>query len=152
MTSLSRRSAQRALLAEEIARLQAAADHLKWSLDRCAPLAGAPSWTAEDLERLESLASRFARMSDLLTQRLMRLADELELESQGSLLDRLHRAEKRGWTEHDGEFVRIRELRNLIAHEYEDEDLAALYREIIRLTPNLLATVAPVVRWAEALN
>lgn len=141
-----------ALLADELARAQQAADHFQWSVERCTPVASKPAWSAEDLERLESMASRFARLSDLLTQRLMRLADELELESPGSLLDRLRRAEKRGWVDADGELVRIRELRNLVAHEYEDEDLAALYREILRLAPVLLAAVPRMVSWAQGLR
>lgn len=141
-----------ALLADEVARAQQAAAHFEWSVRRCEPLSAATAWSAEDLERLESMASRFARLADLLTQRLMRLADDLELESAGSLLDRLRRAEKRGWVDHDGELVRIRELRNLVAHEYEDEDLAALYREILRLAPTLLITVQRVTAWAQQLH
>ncbi len=139
------------LLREEIARISQAADHLGWSLARCAALHNQASWTAEDLERLESLASRFARLSDLLTQRVMRLADEIELESSGSLLDRIHRAEKRGWVESDGQLVRIRELRNLIAHEYADEKLAEIYRAVFQLAPVLLGAVPKVSAWAQRL-
>ena len=82
----------------------------------------------------------------------MRLADDLELESPGSLLDRIHRAEKRGWADTDGDLVRVRELRNLIAHEYEDEDLPALYREVMRLAPVLLDAVPRVMAWAQGLK
>ena len=141
-----------ALLVDELARAQQAAAHFEWSVRRCEPLSAATPWSAEDLERLESMASRFARLSDLLTQRLMRLADDLELESAGSLLDRLRRAEKRGWVDHDGELVRIRELRNLVAHEYEDEDLVALYREILRLAPTLLDCVQRITAWSTLLR
>ena len=97
------------------------------------------------------MASRFARLSDLLTQRVMRLADDIELESAGSLLDRIHRAEKRGWVEADGQLVRIRELRNLIAHEYADEKLADIYRAVFQLAPALLAAVPRVAVWAQRL-
>lgn len=141
-----------ALLREEMARLGQAADHLQWSLARCVPLAALPAWDAEALERLESLASRFARLADLLTQRVMRLADELELESPGTLLDRVRRAEKRGWVQQDGQLVRVRELRNLIAHEYEDEDLAALYREVVALAPVLLQAAQTAAAWATAVR
>lgn len=140
-----------ALLASYTARLKLAAEHLSWSLERCRHLAPGP-WGPEQLERLESLASRFARLSDLLTQRVMRLADELELETQGSLLDRIRRAEKRGWAETDGQLVRVRELRNLIAHEYEDEDLVRLYAEVQALSPALLATVAKALAWARGAS
>ena len=147
MSVAGSRQDRTALLAQEAARTQRAADHLQWSAQRCDELGPAP-WHAEQLERLESMASRFARLWDLLTQRMMRLADEIEPESPGSLLDRLHRAEKRGWTSGDGQLVRIRELRNLIAHGYEDEDLAALYTEALQLVPALLAAARRATVWA----
>ena len=68
------------LLQEEMADFQSAANHLRYSL-----------------ERLEALASRFAQLSNLLTQRNMRLIDGLELAPANTLLDRIYRAEKRGW-------------------------------------------------------
>jgi hypothetical protein len=54
----------------------------------------------------------------MLIQRLMRLIDEVELAPPGSVLDRIHRAEKRGWVGNAGNLRRIRELRNLVANEY----------------------------------
>ena len=150
--SLQERADKLALLAAELLRMGQAGEHLSWSLERSKPLLAKHSWAAEDLERLESLASRFARFADLLSQRIMRLADELELESPGSLIDRIHRAEKRGWVDADGDLVRMRELRNLIAHEYEDEDLPALYREVMRLTPVLLAAIPRVQAWSQQLK
>jgi len=71
--------------------------HLRFSIDRTQNLLNQQDWQPEELERLESLASRFARLSDLLMQRVMRLVDDLELTATGTLLDRIHRAEKRGW-------------------------------------------------------
>ena len=146
-----RRADLRALLEAETSRLGQAAAHLRWSLARCESLGPGP-WPPDLLERLESMASRFARLSDLLTQRVMRLADELELEAPGSLLDRIRRAEKRGWAQSDGQLVRVRELRNLIAHEYEDEDLPALYAEVQRLAPTLLHAVDRALDWARQVN
>ncbi len=140
-----------ALLALEVVRLCKATEHLTWSIERCRDIAALP-WSLEQLERLESMASRFARLADLLTQRVMRLADDLELESPGSLLDRIRRAEKRGWAASDGQLVRVRELRNLIAHEYEDEDLAQLYAAVLQLAPALLAAADKAMHWAQSLD
>lgn len=150
--STSQRRDKLALLHEEIAKLHAAGEHLAWSMQRCQTLIQHSPWSAEDLERLESLASRFARFADLLTQRLMRLADDLELDAPGSLLDRIRRAEKRGWVNQDGRLVRIREIRNLIAHEYEDAELAELYRAILEATPDLLAVIPHVQSWATRIH
>ncbi|WP_295405662.1 hypothetical protein [uncultured Thiocystis sp.] len=138
-------------LREEIANLELAAIHLRFSLDRSRELIDRPSWSLEELERLESLTSRFARLADLLVQRVMRLIDDLELMSQGSLLDRIQRAEKRGWMEEAGQLVRIRELRNLIAHEYASDKMPDLYRAVAALTPSLLAAIPKVKASADDL-
>lgn len=79
---------------------------------------------------------------------------DVELESPGSLIDRLRRAEKRGWVAHDGDFIRIRELRNMVVHGYADEKLAEIYQAILALTPALLDAVpkakAKAKAWARA--
>jgi len=108
------------LLADELRVLEKATEHLGYSIDRVRDLKGKSQWTPEELERFESLASRFSRLADLHIQRVMRLIDDLELAPQGSLLDRIEWAEKRGWIA-ARDLVRIRELRNLIAHEYAEE-------------------------------
>lgn len=54
------------LLNIELRNLEVAANHLSYSLERCQ---FANTWqapTLEQLERLESLAARFAKLSDLL--------------------------------------------------------------------------------------
>ena len=138
-------------LREEIANLELAATHLAFSLDRSRELIDRASWSLEELERLESLTSRFARLADLLVQRVMRLIDDLELTPQGSLLDRIQRAEKRGWIDEAGQLVRIRELRNLIAHEYASDRMPDIYRAVAALTPGLLTAIPRVKAHGEAL-
>ena len=83
------------LLKEELADLQLAAAHLGYSLERCHNLIGQEEISPEQLERLESLTSRFARLADLLIQRIFRLIDDVELEGSGTILDRVYRAENR---------------------------------------------------------
>jgi hypothetical protein len=99
-----------ALLENELRVSEKATQHLGYSIERCTEVKDKPQWTAEELERFESLASRFARLADLHIQRVMRLIDELELVAEGSLLDRIERAEKRGWIDAPT-LVRIREMR-----------------------------------------
>ena len=105
----------------------------------------------EDLERLESLTSRFARLSDLLIQRIFRLIDEIELVGAGTLLDRIYRAEKRGWAE-ASEMIKIRELRNLIAHEYASDKMPEIYTVVAAMTPTLLSVIPKVIAYANDLT
>jgi uncharacterized protein YutE (UPF0331/DUF86 family) len=140
------------LLQEELLGLENAATHLRFSINRTQGLLNQQDWQPEELERLESLASRFARLSDLLMQRVMRLIDDLELTATGTLLDRIHRAEKRGWVDDAIKLVRIRELRNLIAHEYAADKMSEIYAAVATLVPELLAVVSKVTTYAHELE
>ncbi len=135
------------LLQEELASLQLAAGHLQYSIERCRNLIGQESLPPEQLERLESLTSRFARLADLLIQRVFRLVDEIELTGGDSTLDRIYRAEKRGWA-NAAELINIRELRNLIAHEYATEKMLEIYSAVAAMAPILLEAVPKVVEYA----
>lgn len=135
------------LLQEELAGLQLAAGYLEYSMERCLNLIGQEALPPDQLERLESLASRFARLADLLIQRIFRLVDEIELTGGGSILDRIYRAEKRGWA-NAAELIKIRELRNLIAHEYATEKMPEIYIAVAAMSPALLAAVPKVIAYA----
>jgi hypothetical protein len=130
------------LLKEELADLELAAAHLGYSLERCQNLMGQEDISPEQLERLESLTSRFARLADLLIQRIFRLIDDLE--GSGTILDRLYRAEKRGFA-NASELIRIRELRNLIAHEYANDKMPEVYAAVATLSPILLAVIPKII-------
>ena len=105
----------------------------------------------EDLDAFEALTGRFARLSDLLMKRVFRLLDAVELEDEGTLLDALNRAEKRGVISSAGRFREIRELRNAIAHEYAEEDLLPLFRLVREASPELIEAVRQTANYAERL-
>ena len=133
------------LLKEEIKSLELAAEHLAYSVTRCSNFEQWQSTSIEDLERLESLTSRFSRLSDMLVQRVFRLVDEIELTGSSTVLDRIYRAEKRGWVVAD-ELIKMRELRNLIAHEYSADALTQIYAAVLALSPSLISTIPKVIQ------
>lgn len=93
----------------------------------------------EQLEVLESFSSRFARYSDLIVARYLRLlAQENDPAFRGSVMDVINIAEKFEWIDDANIWKRIRELRNVAAHQYEAEDYKKLYKELLKLTPHLL--------------
>lgn len=94
-------------------------------------------YSDEELEVLESLTSRFARLSDILIKKIFRLLEKLDLDDSKTIRDSIILAEKKGLISSYEKFFRIRELRNFTAHEYEDENLFAVISEIIDLTPVL---------------
>ena len=132
MALTEREKRLRILLDGQLKLVAQAARRLEESLQRV-PLAELDELadTPEGAERLDALTSRFARLSDLLIQQIFHLADQLDLESEGTLIDRLNRAEKRGWIGSANDWKRIRELRNRINHEYPPERWKQIVREAI---------------------
>lgn len=92
----------------------------------------------ETEEKLEVLTARFARLADILTQKVFRAVDAAELVDEGSLLDRLNRMEKRGVIPNARRWRDIRDIRNQIAHEYALDSLAPLRRAVMAHCGDLL--------------
>ncbi len=93
----------------------------------------------ELLETLESFSSRFSRLSDIVISKYLRfLTYEADPGFRGTVIDTLNLAEKQGWIDSAKNWRRIRELRNVAAHEYTSEEYAKLYSELIGLAPILL--------------
>jgi len=92
----------------------------------------------EDSVHLDAVTSRFARLVDILIQKVFRAIDSTELTDEGSLIDRLNRAEQRGIIDSAEDWRNIRELRNQISHEYVLDDLHTLFEDVIKLTPIVL--------------
>lgn len=126
------------LLVETLSRLAEAERWLRRSYDQCNQVdLGAPLGDLE-YDAFENLTSRFARVSDMVLQKVFRSIDHLELEEGGTLLDVLNRAEKRGLVTSADQFRELRELRNEIAHEYALDDLRTLFASVLEHTPALL--------------
>ncbi len=126
-----------ALLKKYLESSKKAARWLERSQMRCQSLPKASPLADEVFDDFENLTSRFARLADLVLQKLFRLIDKVMLESSGSLIDVIQRAEKRGLCEAK-EMRLIRELRNAIAHEYVEEDLVSLFLEVEKKTSEIL--------------
>lgn len=75
-------------------------------------------------DAIEMLASRFSRTTDFLVNKVLRAIDRYELEPEGSLIDVINRAEKRGLVESARVLREMKELRNEIVHEYLPAGLA----------------------------
>jgi len=113
--------------------------HLEYSFQKVKRLSFAKAFDDEQLETLESFASRFARFSDLaIKQYLMFRAQGADPGFRGSIIDLLNLSEKFGWITSAADWRRIRELRNISAHDYSAEDFKELYEELISKAPILL--------------
>lgn len=62
----------------------------------------------------------------------------------GSIIDRLHRADKRELIVSAEKFKQIRQLRNNIAHEYTQIELEMMFQQVLKICPVLLDAVQRV--------
>lgn len=128
-------------LKDQMALLEKANSIFEYSYNSCLEIDNKADYNYEELDKLEALTSRFARLSDILIQKIFRLIESLELEERGTVRDRIHKAEKWGLVDKSEDFILIRELRNSIAHEYLPEAVNEIYKNVIGFAPILLKTV-----------
>ena len=74
------------LLRDSLAKLEGATRWLKRSYKKC-QIEISKDLTEEEFDALETLTSRFSRVSDMILQKLFRNIDKLEFEEGGTLLD-----------------------------------------------------------------
>ena len=73
---------------------------------------------ADLAERVDAFVARFGRLQDTLAGALLPRLLESLLEPQGSVLDNLNRAERRGWIRSSADWAELRMLRKRMVHEY----------------------------------
>lgn len=86
----------RMTLEEKIDGQQKAIRQIPQSYQKCRALGVRPGYSDDELEVFEALTLCFARVSDLLIQKLFRLLEALELHERGSAIDKVNRSEKWG--------------------------------------------------------
>lgn len=140
------------LLVNELKLLADTRDVLLYSFNKCSAIGIKESYEPEELESFESFTGRFARLSDILIQKVFRLLDELELEAQGSIRDRINRAEKKELVASGDIFVEIRMIRNEIGHEYLPEAIREIFVKVLSLTPHLLDSVERTMAYSRKFS
>jgi uncharacterized protein YutE (UPF0331/DUF86 family) len=116
--------AARIHLVESLGELERALAHLSYSEGACAGIApGSSAITEDELISVEAFTSRFARLVDLLTKRVLKALDHFELAEPGTLLDIANRAEKRGLIPSVDWLRELKDARNRIAHDYAGDRL-----------------------------
>jgi len=112
------------------------------SLVKCRDIDFLPSISFETEEALDSLSFKFSRVSDIYTQKVIKTLLFLLREDAPTFLDRMNLCEKLCIIPSAEELIAIRDLRNIIAHQYLSENLVEIYREIIQLSNNLTKSIA----------
>jgi hypothetical protein len=92
-------------------------------------------------ESFDALTSKFTRVSDIFTQKVLKSFLILLREDAPTFLDRMNLCEKLGIIPSADDLIAIRDLRNLIAHEYLTENLLEVYKESLNLSVKLLQAI-----------
>ncbi|OOP56618.1 MAG: hypothetical protein AYP45_08110 [Candidatus Brocadia carolinensis] len=135
------------LLRDELSSLERAREVLQYSYDTCNGIGIKEDYTFDEMDRFEALTSRFARLSDLLIQKIFRLIDQIGLEDSETVRDRINNAEKKGLIESADIFIQIRIVMNDIAHEYHTETLKDIYKKVLELSPCLFDSIKRVKKY-----
>lgn len=121
--------------------LKQAVPSFERSLVKCRDFDFSSPISFEIEESLDALSSKFSRLSDIYTQKILKTIIFLLREDAPTFLDRVNLCEKLGIIPSAEELIAIRDLRNMIAHEYLSENLVEIYMEIIRLSDSLLKAI-----------
>jgi uncharacterized protein YutE (UPF0331/DUF86 family) len=129
--------------------LAQARQHLDFSFQQTARLREDLQGVApEQLASVEAFCSRFARTVDLLVNKVLRSLDRAELRPEGTLLDVVNRAEKRGFVAHASDLREMKDVRNIIAHDYAGARAAEIFTFCREQKPALDGICNLVVNYA----
>ncbi len=103
----------------------------------------------EEMDALETLCSRFSRSIDYLIRKVFRSIDDVEFENQGTLIDVINHAEKRGLIESVEQMREIKEIRNEIVHEYIQTGLQSLFSDVLEKTPVILKQMTQTIEYCK---
>jgi hypothetical protein len=138
---MTRKEKKRELLKKELRSdmndLDLSLEALNYSYAKCIKAGIKYEYSQEELESFEALTSRFARTSDIFTQKILITLFVLIKENPIGFIDKANLAEKLGIIPNSGELQDIRELRNEIAHEYSSREITGIFEEVLDNTPIL---------------
>lgn len=135
-------------LKEDFSRLDRALKMLKYSLDQCKKIGLKRDYSLEELDRFESLTSRFARSSDIYTQKVMKGIIGLLREEANTFIDRANWFEKLEISSAE-DLKLIRDLRNEISHEYRIDDISEIFESVVEYSHKLIEIIEKTKEFSE---
>lgn len=111
------------------------------SLEKCRSLELTEPRSFEVEESFDALISKFARVADIFTQKVLKSLVLLTREDAPTFVDRMNLCEKLKVIPSASDLIEIRDLRNQIAHEYLAENLNEVYRDCLSFSEKLLDAI-----------
>lgn len=112
-------------------------NRLEYSYGRVLKLPTKPeSLTEEQFETWDGFSTRFSRTADIFLSKYIKAAvTEDDPGFDGKFRDYLNRAQKIGLIDNIDDWLDIRSLRNVVVHEYSDDDLEKIFLKMLKYTP-----------------
>ena len=130
----------KAELKESFNRLDKAMEILKYSLEKCGKIGIKTNYSLEELDVFENLTSRFARASDIYTQKIMKGIASVLREETKTYIDKANLFEKLEIADAQ-ELKLMRDLRNEIAHEYKLQDITEMFQPTMEYSGMLIEVI-----------
>lgn len=140
------------LLTQNVLLIQKSLISFEKSLLKCRQIELDKELSFEEQEALDSLTSKFARISDIFTQKIIRAVSIIYREEPKTFIDLANFAEKIGLISNAEILLNIRDLRNEIAHEYVDDEILLLYQKSIELAEDLTKQINITTKYIKGNN
>ena len=122
---------------------------IELSYNECVQIGIKERYSIEEFGKFETLCSRYSRGMDFLIRKIFRTIDAYEFENQGTLVDVVNNAHKRGLFEDIDELRIMKDIRNTIAHEYIEDDLVNVFDEVLEYTQKLIEIINSTLIYIE---
>jgi hypothetical protein len=119
------------------------------SYGECVEIGIKDKYSIDEFGRFETLCSRYSRGIDFLIRKIFRTLDEYEFENQGTLVDVVNNAHKRGLIESIENLRVMKDVRNTIAHEYIEDELVEVFEEVLEYTEQLIKIIKTTLKYIE---
>jgi uncharacterized protein YutE (UPF0331/DUF86 family) len=101
------------------------------SLDACEPYNGEHEYSPKEREPFDALTDRFVRAVEVALKFMRSYERYLYAENSDTIRDLLNRMAKTGIISSSELWLRMREIRNRIVHDYLPQDIQEIYRQIM---------------------
>ena len=119
------------------------------SFNECSKIGIKDKYSVDEFGKFETLCSRYSRGIDFLIRKIFRTLDEYEFENQGTLVDVVNNAHKRGLFE-DIEQLRImKDVRNTVVHEYIEDEMAEFFDEVLHYSKELIIIIKNSLKYMD---
>ena len=134
------------LIKENLALLKKSVQKLEESFQKCQNF-DYQKISNENLESIEAFTARFSRTADIFTQKLVKSILIVLRENPQTFLDKTYFLEKIKIINKADDLLKIRDLRNQIAHEYSTDDLDIIFQNTQIYTPLLLEIIKKATKY-----